>query len=338
MKSEREERYLAMIKKKNFKNFGVSILTLSLVTLLFLGCAKKNMEGEDGATEKVFLSLATGGTAGTYFPLGGGIADVWTKTIPGMNATAEATGASVANINMLRENDVDVAFVQNDIAFYASTGVEMFEDNVYPDIRGLMTLYPETVQIVTLADSGVQTLKDLPGKSVAVGAIGSGTEANARQILALAGLSYDDIDVKYLSFSEGAQNLKDGNVDVAFVTAGFPTAAIQDISAQRDVVLVPVPAMDADTLIGEYPFYTKIVIPAGTYPNQTEDINSVAVKAMLVVDSSLSAEMGNSLVTAILENTDRLTASHPKGANIKKETATDGMSIEMNPGAIEALQ
>ena len=152
--------------------------------------------------QQQFITIATGGTAGTYFPLGGALADIWNKNIPKMNATAQATGASIANINLLKGGNVDVIFTQNDVASYSYNGTELLKDQAYKDLRGMACLYNETIQLVALESSGIKTITDLKGKKVSVGAAGSGTEANARQILESAGLTYNDIKVQYLSFGE----------------------------------------------------------------------------------------------------------------------------------------
>ncbi|MDK2822968.1 MAG: uncharacterized protein PWQ67_1836 [Clostridia bacterium] len=319
------------------KRIALILIVTLILSIALVGCAPKEEakkeEPKKEEAKKVFINIATGGTAGTYFPLGGGIADIWNKNIPGVNATAESTGASVANTNMLRDGKVDVIFVQNDIAYYAANGTEAFKDNKYADIRGLCTLYPETVQIITFADKGIETLADLKDKKVAVGAPGSGTEANARQILGVAGITYEDIDEQYLSFSEAAQNLKDGNIDAAFITAGHPTAAVQDIAAQHKIKLIPVPSDIADKLKADYPFYTKVTIPAGTYNTVDVDVEAVAVKAMLAVDAKMDADLAYNLLKTMYENPDRLKAAHAKGAMITKETGKDGMSIDLHPGA-----
>lgn len=314
------------------------LLLIVLAVVLVAGCGGGTPSSSDEPkAETVFVNIATGGTAGTYFPLGGGIADIWNKNIPGVNATAESTGASVANVNMLRDGKVDVIFVQNDVAFYAGSGTEIFAEDsnggIYEGIRGLCTMYPETIQIITVKENGINTLEDLKGKKVAVGAAGSGTEANARQILNEAGITYDDLDVRYLSFSEAAQNLKDGNIDAGFITAGFPTAAVQDISAQHDLVVVPVAHELVDKLIEDYPFYTKIVIPAGTYNTVDVDVETVAVKAMLGVSETLDEQLVYDMLSTLYANPERLEAAHAKGAMITKETGRDGMSIELHPGA-----
>ena len=303
---------------------------------LIAGCGGDS--GSSAGGGKQFLNIATGGTAGTYYPLGGALAELLNQNIKGMNASAQSTGASVANVNMLKDGSVDIAFIQNDIAYYAANGKEMFKDNKVESIRGIAALYPETVQFVTTADKGIKSIADLKGKKVAVGASGSGAEANARQILGAYGLTYDDIDVQYLSFGEAADALKDGNVDVGVVVAGFPTAAIQDLAANKSVALVNIDAEHADKLMKQYPYFTKITVPKGTYPGQEEDVNTVAVKCVIVTTDKLSDDLGEQIVKAIYEHLDRMKAAHAVGKYITKDTALEGMSIKMNAGAEKYLK
>ena len=301
---------------------------LAAAAVLFTGC-----NGNADVEGKKFLNIGTGGTAGTYYPIGGAIAEVLNKEIPGMSASAQSTGASVANINMLSDGEVDLATVQNDIAYYAAHGAEMFQDKKVDGLQGIASLYPETCQFVTLKSSGIKSLAELKGKRIAVGAVGSGVEANVRQILAAYGVTYSDIDAQYLSFAEGASALKDGNVDVAVLTAGYPTASVQDIASQNPVRLLPVEGKIADALIAQYPFYTKTVIPAGTYAGFDEAVESVSVMAMLVAGPSVNADLGYSITKAIFGNLDRLQAAHAVGKQITKDTAKAGMSLPMNAGA-----
>lgn len=308
------------------------MMALMMFGTLIAGCGGSGKDEKKPAAQK-FINIATGGTAGTYFPLGGAIADILNKNIPGANASAQSTGASVANINLLQQGKVDLAFVQNDIAYYAANGTEMFKDKKVAGLKGIATLYPETIQIVTLDKSGITSLDQIKGKRVAVGAAGSGTEANARQILAAYGLTYQDVSVQYLSFGEASSALKDGNVDVAFVTAGHPTAAIQDIATQHKVVLIPVDAAKADALIAKYPFYTKVNIPAKTYTNQNTDVSAVAVRCMLVVSEKMDAQLGYDITKAIFSNLERLKAAHAAAGAVSKAAAKDGMSITLNAGS-----
>lgn len=320
------------------KKFLTFMLAFMMLGSLIAGCGGSDKKDEKKPAAQKFVNIATGGTAGTYFPLGGAIADILNKNVPGVNASAQSTGASVANINLLQQGKVDIAFVQNDISYYAANGLEMFKDKKVTSIKGLATLYPETVQIVTLEKSGIATLNDVKGKRVAVGAAGSGTEANARQILEAYGITYDDIKVQYLSFGEASNALKDGNVDVAFVTAGHPTAAIQDIATQNKVTILPVDVDKADALIAKYPFYTKLVIPAKTYTNQEVDVPAIAVRCMLVVTDKMDAQLGYDITKAIFSNLDRMKSAHSVANAISKATAMDGMSIPVTPGAEKFLK
>jgi len=285
------------------------------------------------AQDRVFVNIGTGGTAGTYYPLGGAMADIISKASSYINATAVSTGASVANVNKLVEGEFQLAFCQNDVTYYAFNGIEMFKDNAKPSLRGVGTLYGETIQIVTVTSSKVKSLADLRGVRIAVGAAGSGTEVNCRQILEALGLSYKDVSPQYLSFAEAANGLRDGNVDVAVVTAGVPTAAIRDVASQKDVVILPVSTVLANKLIAKYPFYTKFIIPMDTYPKQAGDVQTLAVKAMLLVDASADEKLVYDMTKAIFTGTDRLALAHAQGKNIKKASAQEGMPIPLHPGA-----
>ncbi|OHD79992.1 MAG: C4-dicarboxylate ABC transporter substrate-binding protein [Spirochaetes bacterium RIFOXYC1_FULL_54_7] len=309
--------------KSKITVFVVLLLVMTTVSAFAAG-------GQEGP---VFINVASGGTGGTYYPLAGAMANIWQDNIQNVNVSAQSTGASVANVNLLKEGNADVIFVQNDIAFYAMNGQEMFKDNAFKDMAGFATLYPETIQVIALVESGIMTVADLKGKRVAVGAAGSGTEANARQIMAAAGLTYADVTVQYLNFNEAASNLKDGNVDAAFVTAGHPTAAVQDVAATKNIRIVKIDAAMAAKLNAQYPFYTKTTVPAGTYRGVDAAVETVAVKAMLVVSNKLSANLVEQMAKALFANNDRLTAAHRMGALVTIPNAQDGMSLPLHPGA-----
>ena len=303
------------------------LLLLVCVALLCLGCG-----GEKGT----FINIATGGTAGTYYPIGGAIADILNKS--GMNAAAQSTGASVANINMLRDKQVELAIVQNDITYYAVNGQEMFEEKV-EGLSAITSLYPETCQFITRQDSGITDISQLKGKRVAVGAAGSGAEANARQILAAYGLTYDDVDEQFLSFAESAYALKDQTVDAAFVTAGFPTAAVQDVASQNPINVLTIDDAHLSALSQKYPFYSKIVIPANTYAGQSTDVQSVSVMAVLVANDKVDAKVGEQIANALFDNLDKLQAAHSAAKNISKENARAGIDfLKLNEGAAKVLK
>ena len=310
-------------RKVPMKRLPVAFTAL-VVLIGVLGC---------GAPKQTFVNIASGGTGGTYYPLAGAMATIWQDSIKGLNASAQTTGASVANVNLLREAKADIVFLQNDIAYYALKGIEVFKDAPFADIRGMASLYPETCQIIILAESGISSVSGLRGKRVAVGAAGSGAEANARQILGAAGLTYADILPQYLSFNEASSNLKDGNIDAAFVTAGHPTAAVQDIAATKSIRLLQIDEGTINKLMTLYPFYTRITIPASTYRGVDQAIQSIAVQAMLAVSSRMEATTVEKMLQSLFANNDRLTAAHRAGAMITLETAQDGMSLQLHEGA-----
>ncbi len=308
------------------KKLSLVLVTLALIASI-MAC---------GAPKQTFVSIASGGTGGTYYPLAGAMAAIWNDGVKGMNAAAQTTGASVANVNLLREGKADIIFVQNDIAYYAVNGLELFKDKAFPDMKGMAILYPETCQLIVLANSGIKDVAGLKGKKVAVGAAGSGVEANARQIMAAAGVTYADIQVQYLSFNEAASNLKDGNIDAAFLTAGHPTAAVQDISATKDINVVKIDDAIVAKLQSTYPFYTKTTIPAGTYKGVDSDTQTVAVQAMLAVSAKLDAAVVEKMLQTMYAaaGSERLTAAHAKaGAMITLQNAQAGMSLPLHAGA-----
>ena len=313
-----------------FKRFVTAVCVLALAVGI-AGC------GGNGEKEK-FINIATGGTAGTYYPIGGAIAEVLNKN--GMNASAQSTGASVANINMLKDKQVELAIVQNDITYYAVNGLEMFkEGGKIENLFGIASLYPETCQFVVLESSGIKTIADLKGKRVAVGAAGSGAEANARQILEAYDITYDNVEEQFLSFAEGAYALKDGTVDAAFVTAGYPTASVQDVASQNKIRLLPIDDEQIKKLSEKYPFYTKTVVPKGTYQGFDEEVTTVSVMAILVANDAINAELGEKLTKAIFDNVDKIAAAHAAGKNITKDGALKGLDfIKMNEGATKALK
>ncbi|MDF5581007.1 TAXI family TRAP transporter solute-binding subunit, partial [Vibrio parahaemolyticus] len=256
--------------KKNFSLLLAMILILSLVA----GCTSggDNTNNDTGTKPgNVFISIATGGTGGTYYPPGGAMAKIFNENIEGVTANAQSTGASVENINLVSQGEAEVGFVQNDVAYYAWTGTETFQDKEkVTNIRGMAMLYPEVIQIIATKDSGIQSVEDLRGKKVAVGAPGSGTEVNARQILAEYGITYNDLaKADYLSFNEAADQLKNKQIDAAFVTAAVPTSAVTEVTQTADIVVVSLDSGKIASLQSKYPFYTEVVIPKDSYKNQT---------------------------------------------------------------------
>lgn len=325
---------------KLFRNRATIFLVLLLaVALIAVGCASgtkkeaKKEEAKQEKAEKKFLSLATGGTSGTYYPVGGAMAKIVSENVPNVSMSAQSTGASVTNTRLMSKKEVELAILQNDIASYAFNGEKQFEDKPVKNMRGIATLYPEIIQIVVRADAGIENIQDLVGKKVAVGAPGSGVEANAKQILNTFDITYDDIEEDFLSFAEAAGRIKDRQIDAVFLTAGVPTAAVMDVAATQDINLLNLTEDQIAQLHSKYPYLTGVEVPAGVYKGQDEKVNTVALKATLVVQKDLSEDLVYNITKAIFENRDTLIEAHKRAKDIKAETAQKGMTIPLHSGA-----
>ncbi|KDR96196.1 hypothetical protein SAMN02745945_01926 [Peptoclostridium litorale DSM 5388] len=305
------------------KKITAIILALVVIMAATVGCS-------DG---KRFFNITTGGTGGTYYPVGGALAEVLSNNVENLAATAQAGNASVANCNLILNHETESAFVQNNVAYWAYEGIGSFEGKKVENVRGVASLYPEAIQLVALKDSGINSVEDLKGKKVSVGEQGSGVDFDVQNIFNAHGLTYEDVQIDYLSFSEAAQKIKDKQIDAAFVTAGYPTSSIIDISLAREINIVPIAEEKIDKMIEKSPYYAKAVIPAGTYQGQDADIVTATTMAMWVVDEQVDEALVYDVTKALWENRDSLEAAHEKGKSVTIDTALDGMAIPLHPGA-----
>lgn len=283
--------------------------------------------------ESVELILASGGTGGTYYPLGGGIAKLWKDSIPGLNVTVQATGASVANIRLLGKREADLALVQNDIAEYGRSGKEAFAEKKeqYRNYLAIAALYPEVVQIVVRSDSTIRNIEDLRGKKVVVGAAASGTELASRQIFGMYGLSYKerkDIAALFLGFAEGATALRDKSAEALVIVAGIPNAALADVQTSTTIRLLPI---DAARLKKDHPFYVEYPVRAGTYSGLESDVDVVALKAMLVALDEMNSHLIYEMTKALFEKAGSI--GHAKAKEFSARLAVHGVTIPFHPGA-----
>lgn len=313
------------MKNKRFRLFAF----MTALSMLVLAACGGGEEKEKTSDDIEYLSLLTGGTQGTYYALGGTFADLISDET-GIKTTAEVSQASAANVTGLDTDKGQIAFLQTDIAYYATNGEFMFEGKAVDSFSALGALYPETVQLVTTEKSGIKTYADLKGKKVSVGAPGSGTFANAKQLLEVHGLTMDDIKPQNLDFGESTDGLQSGQIDAAFITAGTPTGAVEALNATSEVYIIPVDAGKADELIEKYPYYAKDTIKAGTY-GLKEDIETVSVIAMLAVRKDLPEDVVYKMTKAIYDNAEKI--SHAKGEFIKAENGLSGIGIDVHPGA-----
>jgi len=303
-------------------------LVVLLACLFAVGLASTGLAAD------VKMVLATGGTAGTYYPFGGAMAKIWNSKIPGMNVTAQATGASAENVRLVNKKEAELAIVQSDTIDFAYNAKEAFKEKL-TKMSALAVLYPEVIQVVVRGDSKADSFDDLKGMKIGVGAPGSGTEANFRQLCDIYGLKKDDVKAQYLSFSESSEQFKDKHIDAFIVVAGIPNAATMDISTQHSVKIINVSDAKAKQLVKKYPFLSAFTIPAGTYKSITKDVKTVAVNAVLIVNTEVSNDVAYNLVKALFDNQKDLGLAHAKGKELNLKKASSGVSIPFHPGAIK---
>ena len=278
------------------------------------------------------ISIATGGTAGTYYPIGMAIAAIISENSD-IQVTAESANASVTNANLIAQGEIEIAFCQADVAAWAHNGELMFEGNPLKNIRTIAALYPETLQLVVSRQSGIRTVTDLKGKIVGVGALGSGTEGDARAIFNTLGMSYDDMHVEFLDFSGISSRFKEDQIDAGFVVAGVPTSALVDLTSVKDVTLVNFDRNAMDRIRRANPFFLPNVVPAGTYRGIDTDITTPAVMALLITNDSVPEELIYNFTKTLFENIGEVQKTHVMAENIQLDTATNGLTAPLHPGA-----
>ena len=301
-------------------------LGILVICLIAVGLASAAMAGE------MKYVLATGGTAGTYYPYGGAMSKIWNSKIPGMNVTAQATGASVENIRLMNKDEVELALVQSDTIDFAFNAKETFKEKL-TKMAVVAVLYPELIHIVVRGELDVKSFSGLRGKKVGVGAPGSGTEANFRQLLDVYKMTKDDVSTQFLSFAESADQFKDRRIDAFMVTGGVPTSAIMDVATQRDIKILAIDDTMISIMTSKYPFLAGAVIPANSYKGVTADVKTVAVNAVLIAHPKLSETVVYNMTKALFENQAELAAAHAKGKVLSLQGAATGVSIPFHPGA-----
>jgi len=290
------------------------------------GCGGNGGSG-DGSGSR--LSWHAGGTGGTYFPL----SNEFKTIVEGQTdytLNVQSTGASVENVGNLASGDADFALIQNDVASFAKngTGIDAFEGSPVESLLGVATLYPETITVVTLSNTGITQISDLSGATINTGDLGSGTQVNALQILDAVGIS--EFTEQNASFSQAADQLRNGDIDAAFVVGGWPVGAIEDLANTNDVVLVPIEGQNRQAVKDAASWFADDTIPAGTYTGVEQATETVAVQAMIATRDGMDEATVQEVTAAIFDNTGELSI---KTDFISKDSAQDGMSIELHPGA-----
>ena len=280
------------------------------------------------------LTMATGGTSGTYYGFSSVVANVLNEKLGDtLNVTVQSTGASAANIDLIDTGANQLAIVQNDVMYYAYNATDMYQGkDPITSYSAVMSCYPEYVQII--ANESITSIDQLKGKKVSVGDAGSGVEFNARQILAAYGIDIDkDINKNNQSFADSADSLKNGTIDAAFIVAGYPTTAVSELASTYKFNILPIDQEHAKDLMKQYGFYTYGVIPGGTYSCVADDVPAVAVMATIIARNDVSEDQIYTMVKGIFDNQADITAGHVKGAELSVDTAVTGIDIPFHPGA-----
>jgi uncharacterized protein len=291
-----------------------------------------------GAAAQVKISIATGGTGGVYYPLGGGIANVLSKHVPGMQATAEVTGASVENMKLVGARKADVGFTMADTAWDAYKGQDKFKD-AKQDVRALVVFYPNHMQVVTVEGKGINKLADLKGKRISTGSPGSGTEVMAFRLLEAAGIDKDkDVKRERLSIAESVNAMKDGKIDAFVWVGGIPTPAVTDLAATPNTKIKLIDHGEAlEKMREKYgPLYVKTKISAKSYPGQDTDSENIAVWNILVVNEKADEKVVYDIVKTMFEKKAEIVAVHKDASALSLDTQlTGGSPIPFHPGALK---
>ena len=280
------------------------------------------------------IVVATGGTGGVYYPYGGTLAEIINQKVENVSATAEVTGASVENVRLIGKKDVTFALAMNDTVYQAYTGEGKFEGTKIESLRTVFQMYPHVYHIVALKKDPINSISDLKGKKVSVGAPGSGTEYKTNLILPLLGVPYSDMRLYRLSFAENSTQIKDGIIDVGIWDVAPPTSSIIDLSTTHDLRFIPFTEEEVEKVVKAYPFYGRISLKENTYRGQTEDILSVSVWNSVVCHADTSEELVYQVTKAVFENIQTLINTHKIAEYTTTEDSANNSPIPIHPGAL----
>jgi TRAP transporter TAXI family solute receptor len=307
---------------------------LAVFTVALAACSAPGGGGDEqggtGGGGQQFITIGTGGQSGVYYPVGASLSSVWEGNMD-VTTSVESTGASAENINLLDQGRIQVALIQADAASQAYEGTGAFDEQIR-SFEAMSALYPQYVQIITTAGTGIETVEDLQGKNVAVGSPNSGVELNASAVLDAYGITYDDLSAQYLSYSEAIDGMKNGTTDAGFFTSGLPNPAVTDLSTSEDVRVVPVEGEGAQNLLNNFSYFNEATIPADTYGN-SEPIPTLNFNNLLVVSKDLSEDTVSGLTRTMWENIDQVQGAHNAAREITQDTAQQSVPIPFAAGA-----
>jgi uncharacterized protein len=289
------------------------------------------------AAKTTFIGIGTGGTGGIYYPYGGGVAEIWSKYVPGIQAVAEVTGASVENVKLADKGETVIGEVMGDVADAGYNGLGKFKGKKH-DILSMAVMYPNLLQVVTLKNSGITNIEQVKGKRISSGSPGSGTNFMAEAVLKAVGIPLDSFKDSRLSFTETANALRDGTIDVGFWSVGPGTSSILDLATTHDIVIIPITPEQTQKVLAANDTYASVDLAGGVYRGVDKPVPTIGVWNVMICQKSLAEDMVYKLVAALYEHNDYLRKIHPSAAYTTPENAVKYSPIPLHPGTVKYLK
>ena len=306
----------------------IVVLAGCFLAIFLTGCC-------DSGFSKTEYNIATGSKSGVYYPIGETLATILNEKHPGVKLNIIETAGSVENLQMVNDGKVDLALVQNDIAYYASQGEAMFADNRLTNIQGIATLFPEVVQIIVSKESSIESLNDLSGHRIAVGSPESGTYYNAKQILGKAGV-WDSVELEYFGVGQAIEQMQAGELDGFIFTSGLPNPSIVELGKNMEISLLGIEPSLIQKIVNEYSFYFPSLVPANQYPGQPHEVHVVEINAILVCGLALNENDQYLLTRDLFNEPNELGQSHPRLNKMTRTSLRQQMPVNLAPGAYKA--
>ncbi|NLG87533.1 MAG: TAXI family TRAP transporter solute-binding subunit [Firmicutes bacterium] len=319
------------LSKTRMYLFLVLILTVAMAVS---GCGDGGNPGEPSNQENSNLIIGTGDVNGTYYPLGGALARLWSKNIENVSVSAQSTGASIENVKLIEAGEIELGLTQNDVAEFASKGIMMFE-KPHKKMKMIARLYPEDVVVFVRKGSGIKSFADLKGKRVSIGVPGSGESADAQLVFEAYGMTFDDIKGGYMSYSDTIDRMKDGLLDACFTVNGSPAASFQELALTTDIELLNFSEKERDDIISKFPFFVKRELPANLYKGQDEEVKTLCVQSCLAVGEDVDEELVYQLTKTLWENYEELGDMIATAKFMDPEDPVQGITTDVHPGAIK---
>ncbi len=305
-------------------------LGVVLLMLLLVGCGRTDTDGSRST-----MTFATGNPSGIYYPYGGGLSSIWSRTLERVNMKAEVTGASMINVIQVARGESEVGIAMGDVVTSAYLGQGRFPEPL--PVRTLFAAYPNFVHMIALANAGIGSAQDLRGKRVSMGAPGSGTAVAAENILRGLDIPPDAVNTQYLNFTGTADGLKDGVLDAAFIVGGLGIGVVKELALTRDIVVLSLSPGEASALHQQFPSYVQEHIPGGTYRGVETDVLTLSIWNLVVVNENMDDQLAYQLVCSLYQNQAKLEGIVAAASFSVPANAARMPSVPLHPGAVRFL-